>query len=302
MLFTSKVVVVRLLYLKFSMDDNWCTIESDPGVFTEIIERIGVKNVVFDEILSLQDESAIVSFDKIHGLIFLFKYSGDHKSAEGVTEGEDFPGVFFAKQMINNACASQAILSVLLNSDIPLDTEISNFRAFMLALDPESRGLAIGNFEKLKVAHNAFRARASLEISRPEIADSVDAEDVFHFVAYVKTPEGIFELDGLSKGPVRIGDIEGKWVQNLALPHIRNRVSAFNESEIRFNLLALVDDPSVNNPEHPIVEKKEKWRAENSRRKHDFTPAVIAVLERLARSGKLSDILTKLEADADPSP
>ncbi|XP_008679149.1 ubiquitin carboxyl-terminal hydrolase 2 [Zea mays] len=76
----------------------WCTIdESDPGVFTELIQQMQVEGV----------QTSI-------WLIFLSKWISGEKDERHVVRDPN-PYLFFAHQVISNACATQAILSVIMN-------------------------------------------------------------------------------------------------------------------------------------------------------------------------------------------
>jgi len=88
--------------------------QSDPGVFTELLNDIGVEDTEVSEIYSL-DENEQQTEGASYGLIFLFKWRQETDERE-VIDPLNIPSLFFAQQVVTNACATQAILSVLLNA------------------------------------------------------------------------------------------------------------------------------------------------------------------------------------------
>ena len=262
----------------------------------------------------------------VYGLIFLFKYNGEKPTAP-VSEDANADGVFFASQVIQNACATQAILSILMNcpDDVPLGDELANMREFTREFDADLKGLAISNSEKIRAAHNSF--------ARPEpivgetTNDPKNAEDLFHFVAYVPKNGALYELDGLQRGPIKHGACgETDWL-NRACPVIRERIEKYASSEIRFNLMALVRDKkdilgekiatataktergafssqaekaelevSVHEWRDALereTERRAAWRDENIRRKHNYIPFIFNLLEACAERGALRPIIEK---------
>ena len=131
---------------------------------------------------------------------------------------------------------------ILLNSKDKLDIgpTLKELKSFTADMDPATIGLAISNFQKIKIENNKFSHPEPFIFTKTK---AEDGDDVFHFVAYIHFKNSIYEIDGLRSGPILFEENvkNEEWIKKVKLSII-NRINLYAQNEIKFNLLALVPD------------------------------------------------------------
>jgi len=231
-------------------------------------------------------------------------------------------------QVITNACATQALLSVLFNArGVSLGPELTQLRDFTAGFTPDMKGLAIGNSELVRAAHNSFHRPDPF---LPDDDDDRRGGEAFHFISYVPVGGALYELDGLREGPIRLCDVGpgDDWLTRIA-PIVQGRMSRYSEKEIRFNLMAVVRDSREvvggriaalearaagggggDAPElarelatlrERLAAEEERhraWARENVRRRHSYVPFLFNALKALARKGLLAAVVDRARGGA----
>ena len=80
----------------------------------------------------------------------MFKWVKETEKRETLSDYD--PDLFFASQVINDACATYALLSILLNrqKDIEVGEELKNLRSFSIEMNSKDKGWAIGNSDLVR--------------------------------------------------------------------------------------------------------------------------------------------------------
>ena len=160
-----------------------------------------------DDLYSLDAES-LAALKPLRAFIFLFKWlpSSQNESSVPQSGGEydtDFAG-FFAHQVVNNACATLAVLNALGNiPSLIAGPQLTDLFTFTTGMDPQTRGLAITSSDWLREAHNALSPPHAISLDGLGLPKK--GEDAYHFVVYLPVMGALYEFDGLKQCPVRHG-------------------------------------------------------------------------------------------------
>jgi len=287
---------------------GWQLTESDPGVFTELLKSLGVPLIV-DDLYSL-DAAELASLQPLRALIFLFKWlpgAGELDSTGGAYDTV-FPG-FFAHQVVQNACATLAVLNALGNiPDLTVGPELRELLSFTAGMDAQTRGLAVTSADWLRAAHNALSPPSAISLDGLDLPRT--AEDAYHFIVYLPTLGSLYELDGLKQAPITHGLYEegGEgWIAR-ARGVIEARIATYPPGSLDFSLLALRDDPlpglcaqlssaqasGDGAREADLAQgvadehaKRDRWAFENSLRRHNYVGLIHSLTLALAKAGRL---------------
>jgi ubiquitin carboxyl-terminal hydrolase L5 len=240
----------------------------------------------------------VTSYSPVYGVIFLFKWSGDnHEPTDGIFDKDAATdkGLFFAAQTIQNACGTQAILSVILNNDtsasgtpvpVEIGPELASFKEFTQGFPPDLRGEALSNSEAIRTAHNAY-ARSSPFVDETQRTARDDSDsDLYHFIAYTHFNGVLYELDGLQPFPISHGTCDADTFPERISSVLKRRIARYPEAEIRFNLMAVVRDQQTHAREigdsallERHIRKRRLWAWENALRRTNFVGFIGEVLK-----------------------
>ncbi|KAL2837486.1 hypothetical protein BJY01DRAFT_220955 [Aspergillus pseudoustus] len=205
----------------------WIPLESDPGIFTELMHNLGADDdLTFMDVFSLDSRPWI----PVRALILIFPSCDAYKrDTETQTTSHDDKELVWVNQTIDNACGLYAILHCVCNipDAIKPGSVLSGF------MEASNRAAFLESSQEVE----EFYDRAAQDGSPALPAEAVD----HHYICLVKHKRSnqLYLLDGEMGGPIEKGKLEDEEDVWDGRHIIRTYIDSRKEGT--FSLLALVN-------------------------------------------------------------
>ncbi|KAL7540724.1 hypothetical protein ACHAXR_010676 [Thalassiosira sp. AJA248-18] len=194
---------------------SWPPLESNPDVFTNYLQSIGLPTAFsIGEVFGFDEDLLAFIPQPVLGIIVCYERlipKSDYREQDKGSEKdyEIVPFYMHQSRVLDNACGIIACLHAVFNSPVVSVDETSvlgKFRLNATNASPTERCVALEQNTEFQEIH---KTHASKGQSRTITSDQSKVKH--HFIAYVLDKEGknLVELDGTKAGPVIVGDCGG---------------------------------------------------------------------------------------------
>ena len=227
---------------------KWPPLESDPTIFNEYFQSIGMNpDVYFKELISLVDISAFLSISgPLLGVILNFSRE-EMTEEEKAKEKDKYPIIkdvpYFMKQTheLDNACGLIAALHVFGNCkggkmSFKPDSVLDKFFGEAKNLSPMDKAKLLEKDDKFKKAHKHFSDKGQSDMQK-----AIKNDFVGHYIGFVNVGGKLVEFDGIRDNPRIIKEnIDDKNFLDLTLEEILRRINS-KEIKEQVNVMVVAD-------------------------------------------------------------
>jgi len=313
---------------------KYLELESDPGIFTKILNDLGINSLQVDEVYDLDP---VTSDSETLGYIFLFKWTDDGDKPEKPTKSKNLPDfekkLIFLRQKASNSCASHALLNILFNTDHYKESQVlKNIKNKLDAVSKDEakppklrkiaskRGRILAESIQIQEIHNRYAGVYSEfedeglldESSEEESETHVDSDEGksdenkpadeyqeprFHFTCYIPFENRVVELDGLKRAAIAHGDMKNNtnWTKS-AKNLIKARISDAQNKIYSQNKDDDSSEISAQNSTQNLTQNSTQTPTKNfaQNHSHDIRYSLLAVTRRLGTTEELKIKYTEL--------
>ncbi|KAJ8000424.1 hypothetical protein DPEC_G00179990 [Dallia pectoralis] len=216
---------------------EWQSMEINPEMLNKVLSTLGVcGSVRFVDVLGLEEESVSAVPTPCCSILLLFPLTPRHELFRKQQTGKlsDPQDVYFLKQTVVNSCGTVALLHAVANNPTHIeydsDSVLKTFLDETAKMTPAQRSTHLENNKAIKDVHNDVASQGQCLVE----ADKVN----FHFITFVNVKGQLYELDGLTEGPVNHGTTtDVSFIQDAA--KVCRGFVEREEGELRFSAVAL---------------------------------------------------------------
>ncbi|ORX61987.1 cysteine proteinase [Hesseltinella vesiculosa] len=208
---------------------EWLQVDPDSSLLTELCVHLGAQGVQVEPLTSV-NRCSLFDQQPVFGII-LFLHHQARPSKDDMTATND--RLYFANQVIHDAYAVHALLSVLLNCEIQLDKTLVDFKQFTRDFSPVDKGLSLGSSQVIRECYNNV---ARLQVNQAK------QRQPYHYISYIPFQGYLWELDGFKNGPSRLGPCTEKNWLDLLHSELTRKTESHQRQNISYSMWSLIQD------------------------------------------------------------